>query len=94
MATVLRERYQIAKKDHPCDACENLYGSDAFSDPKELGFSFADMRILVKIKQEGYKVLKGTRYLYQVGIFDGFYSAHCRLDAVYLNQKYDLYEDW
>jgi hypothetical protein len=91
---ILKEKRRIAKKEYDCDACENLNADDFMSNPKSYGVSFADMRIMVKIRQEKFKVLKGTAYLYQVGIYDNsFYAIHCRFDAVELCRKYELFED-
>jgi nitrous oxide reductase len=92
--TILKQKVYTASKDYPCDACESLTVDDFMSNPKDYGVSFADKRILVKIRQENYKVLKGTNYLYQAGIFDGdFYALKCRLDAVNIINKYNLNEE-
>jgi len=95
MSIVLKQKIQIASRNYPCDACENLTVDDFMHRPDNYKVSYADKRILVKIRQEGFKVLKGTQYLYQVGVFDGdFYAIHCRLDAVDICEKYDLYDDY
>jgi hypothetical protein len=91
---ILKEQRLIARKEYACDACENMCADDFMSNPKGYGVSFSDMRIMVKIRQEGYKVLKGTPYLYQVGIYDNnFYAIHCRFDAIKLCNKYELFEE-
>ena len=92
--TILKNEVHTARKDYPCDACENLTVDDFMTNPKDYGVSFADMRTLVKIRKESYKIFKGERYLYQVGIFDGdFYALKCRLDAVHIINKYNLNEE-
>ena len=93
MSTVLKEEIHTARKDYPCDACENLCADDFMSRPDDYGVSYADKRILVRIRQENYKILKGTKYLYQVGIYDGFYAIRCRLDVVEICRKYELFEE-
>jgi len=93
MSTIIKQEIHTALKDYYCDACENLCADDFMHHPDDYGVSYADKRILVKIRREGYKVLKGTKYIYQVGIYDGFYAIHCRIDAVDICQKYNLFEE-
>lgn len=95
MNTILKNKVKTAAKNYSCAACEHILNSDLLSFPKEYEVSFADMRTLVKIRKENYQVLKGTKYIYQVGIFDGdFYAVQCRLDAVDICKKYDLYDEY
>jgi hypothetical protein len=55
---------------------------------------FADRRKLAIMAKENYKILAGTKYLEQVGIYDGdFQYLKCRLDAIEIIMKYQLYED-
>lgn len=93
MSRVLKEQVFTARKDYPCAACENLIASNFINELDDYDVTLADKRALVKIRREGYKVLKGTKYLYQVGIYDGFYAIQCRLDAAAIVDKYHLNEE-
>jgi hypothetical protein len=91
MYQVLKEKEHTAQKEYDCDASEWLNCEDFMTDPKDYGVTFADMRRLVKIRQEGFKILKGTRYIYQVFIFEGkFYTARARIDVAEICKKYEL----
>jgi hypothetical protein len=93
--TLLHEKIKTARKEYYCDASENIcaYGrlSDLMDDYK---IPFSDRRKLAILEKENYKIFAGSRYLEQVGVYDGdFYCLKCRLDAVDIVRKYHLYED-
>jgi hypothetical protein len=93
--TFLHEKIKTARKQYDCAASEWIsnYGSLAeMMDDYKMPFS--DRRKLAIMKKEKFKVLIGTKYLEQVGIYEGdFNCLQCRLDAVEICRKYGLFED-
>ena len=87
---VLRESNPVARKNHHCDACEFILNNGVNGN----GYPISELRIIVKAKRNGYKILKGEKYFNQVGIFDGdFYSFKGIPEIVELCQKYDLFDN-
>jgi hypothetical protein len=90
--TILHEKIKTARKTYNCAASEwinNGYTIQEFMSDYNLPFS--EKRILAKAKAEKFKILIGTKYLEQVGIYDGdFYCLQCRLDISELINKYGL----
>lgn len=94
MDIILHEKIKTARKTYGCAASEwitNGYSVQEFMDDYKL--SFNERRILAKAKAEKFKVLPGTKYIEQVGIFDGdFYCVQCRIDISELITKYGINE--
>lgn len=94
MYTVLKDSVHTARKEYRCDGSEFLLNSGIINNPKGFGVSFHDMRKLVIIRREKYKILPGTKYLYQAGVYEGdFYTAKIRFDVQDICMKYELYND-
>ncbi len=88
MSTILSERTPVARKDHHCGAYEVIMNS--YSDSL---FTYAELRQIAKVRRQSGKILKGQRYMGQVGIWEGDFNvfrAHPELDEIC--RKYDLYE--
>lgn len=95
MYRVLRESVYTASKEYDCDASEWLQCEDFMINPKDYGVTFSDMRKLVKIRQENYKILKGTKYIYQVALFDGLFQVtRARIDVAEICKEYELNVEW
>ena len=94
--TILHEKIKTARKTYGCAASEwitNGYSIQEFIDDYNLPFS--ERRILAKAKAEKFKILPGTKYLEQVGIYDGGFSCiQCRLDISALITKYKLNQEY
>lgn len=94
--TILHEKIKTARKTYECAASEwitNGYSIREFIDDYNL--PFAERRILAKAKAEKFKVLPGTKYLEQVGVFEGdFYCLQCRLDISGLINKYGINQEY
>ena len=94
--TILHEKIKTARKTYGCAASEwitNGYSIQEFIDDYNLPFS--ERRILAKAKAEKFKILPGTKYLEQVGIYDGDFSCiQCRLDISALTTKYKLNQEY
>ena len=91
---VLSHAIRTARKEYRCNACEWIVNCDIMDFPSDYGVTFSDKRKLVKIRQERYKILKGTKYI-DYNIKDGgeISNVKSRLDANDICQKYELYED-
>jgi hypothetical protein len=94
--TILHQKIKTARKTYDCAASEwitNGYSISEFIDDYKLPFS--ERRILAKAKAEKFKVLSGTKYLEQVGIFEGvFYCLQCRPDISELISKYGINQEY
>ena len=91
MTTILKNKIQTARKDYYCDGSYWIVESEIMKFPDDFKVSFANKRKLVKIRQEKFKISKGTKYLYQVGIQDGFYTSKFRQDCFEICCKYELF---
>lgn len=93
---ILHEKIKTARKTYGCAASEwitNGYSISEFIDDYKLPFS--ERRILAKAKAEKFKVLPGTKYLEQVGVYDGYFSCiQCRLDISELITKYGINQEY
>ena len=80
-----------ASKQHHCDASEWIANTIGF---EEGAFAKEDIPAMRQAKAEGYKILKGTRYINVKGKFDGEFSVfRARKDLDAICKKYDLYEE-
>lgn len=80
--------YPIAKKNYHCEA------SDWVDNGCLDDISKADMATIKKAKEEGFKILLGTKYLKTTGKWDGEFSIYrCRIDLHDICIKYGIYPD-
>ena len=85
---VLSEQTPIAKKQHTCNACEFINESwgDAY-------FTISELRLIVSARRNGYKIVKGQRYIKQNNVCDGeFYTFKAIPEMHDICLKYDLYD--
>lgn len=76
-----------ARKEYRCDACEYIN-----SVINEGYFSFAEMRLIVKAKRDGWKIKKGQIYDKVKGKWEGDFSIfRARPEMNELCLKHDLY---
>ncbi len=89
MIRVLSESTPTAKKEHECMASEFIL-ADGISGN---GYSFAELRTIAKAKRNGYKVVKGQKYIRQNNVFDGeFYTFKAIPEMHEICLKHDRYE--
>jgi DNA-directed RNA polymerase subunit RPC12/RpoP len=94
MSEVLSQKIRKARKEYRCNACEWIVNGDIMNDPSYFEVTFADKRILVKLRQERFKILKGTKYLdYNIKNGGEIYNVKARIDANDICMKYELYSD-
>ena len=84
---------QTAKKDYTCNGTSNFFESGlSFSD---YGLSLSEAKILVKAKNDGYKIKKGTQYFECKGFYDEEWRVfRCRCDVEEVLNNCDFYRDW
>ena len=88
MKTLIRERTPVARKDYHCGASEVLlqHGTEVLT--------FAEKREMVKARRQGYKILKGQRYINQCMSNDGELYTFKAIPSIHgLCLKHDLYWD-
>lgn len=77
-----------ARKDYRCDAWHWIANSD-FS---EEDYEPEDWQIIENARKEGFKILKGTQYIKNKGIWEGEWSvSRARKDLDVICRKYGLY---
>ena len=85
---VVETRYQKAKKDYICNACEWLFETEL------IDFTIAEYRAMVRAKRNGYMIKKGERYLRQVNVCGGDFMVFKAIPEIdEICQKYDIYQD-
>jgi hypothetical protein len=89
MVTVISESRPTARKEHDCGACEWLlaYGVNG------MGYSFSELREVVKAKRNNWKIMKGQKYVRQTNTFEGqLYTFKVIPEIHNICLKYNLYE--
>ena len=89
MIRVLSESEPTAKKEHECMASEFILNSGV----NGFGYSFAELRVIAKAKQQKYKIVKGQKYLKQNNVIDGdFYTFKAIPEMHQICLDHDHYE--
>jgi hypothetical protein len=85
---VVETRYQKAKKDYVCNACEWLFELES------IDFTVAEYEAMAKAKHNKHMIKKGQKYLRQVITCGGdmmIFKAIPEIHSICL--KYNLYQD-
>lgn len=81
----------VARKEYNCDAYDHLQLSIGLCKSE---FQPGDWEILMKAKQENFKILPGVKYLKCKGIYDGEPTTfRARFDIDTICKDYDIYDD-
>lgn len=89
MNTILRESYQIARKDYECDACELVL--EGLGDGY---YTFFEKKEIVRAKRNEWKIKKGDKYFLHVGISDGDFYRYREIIAMRcICLEYDLFDE-
>ena len=79
----------IARKDYHCNACDWL---DTYLNGGI--FSFAEYRLIVKAKRDGWRIKAGQRYVKVEGKWDGEWSIfRARPEINEICQKHSIYAE-
>lgn len=90
MEEVIWTSQQVARKSYPCDASIWIYETQAWQD---YDFTYAELRIIAKMRRNGWRILKGQRYIKQVSVLDGKLIVWRGLPEIHqICLKYDIYE--
>ena len=80
----------VAKKEYNFQAWPWIVNSGCYPDD----FNETEIAIIDKARSEGFKVLRGTRYLRVSGKWEGEMSTYCaRLDIQKICDDYELQEE-
>lgn len=87
---ILSDKVRRANKDHKCDACywwdRSNFGQKDVTDVEWL--------VIETAKREGWKILKGSQYVFQSFVYDGdIQTFKARLDVDEVCRKYELYPE-
>ncbi len=87
---ILTEAIRKANKQHQCDAC---YWWDR-SNHGEQDVTPEEWETIQSAQQDGWKILKGQKYLFQSFVYDGMIQTFKgRTDVDAICRKYDLYPE-
>lgn len=87
--TVLRQSFPVARKEHECSACAWLL-NEGF--PERIPIS--EYRHIVRAKRNGYKIIKGQKYIQQINIQDGEFYIYKAIPEIHeICLKYGYYDD-
>ena len=93
MSRVISKSEPVAQKNYGCDACVWIVEYPEIIDDCEM--SFTDKRIVVKARQNGWRVMKGEKHLqFTIVSCDGdLISVRCIKAINDLCKKYDIYPE-
>lgn len=78
-----------ARKDYPCEASQLIINVCDWS-----MFTFAEKRMLVKARRDGWKIKKGQQYVKCSGKWEGEWTEfRARPEMNDLCQKYNIYQE-
>ena len=84
MNKILKETFYKAKKDYPCTACYIMLQVDGFENLcTQYNLILEEVEVFTKVKESGFKILKGETYLYQTGVYDGDFYSHKAIPAIH-----------
>ena len=91
---IISELTPISRKEYECNAC--LWLLDYLNDqPRDTGLTISELRTVVKVKRNGWKIKPGDKYLRQVQKFEGEISTVRSIPAIdEICQRHDLYPEW
>jgi len=95
--TLKEKEIKSVRKDHTCNACEWLTSGDGLSmiRSSEIKTTISERRAIIKAKNNGWKIKKGERALYHVGVWNGdFFYSYSIPEIHDICLKYDLYEEY
>ena len=82
--------YPFARKDYHCDAAEWINNSDLGDDE----FTVEDLALIEKARSEGFKVLKGHKYIKVSGKWEGNFEVfRARPELNQICVEYEIYDE-
>lgn len=90
MSRVIKREERTARKHHWCNAWE-WFSNSNFG---KVDLSPEDWAVVERVMADSGRILPGTRYIHEVGIYYGeIYTFKGRLDMHAICLKYDIYQD-
>jgi hypothetical protein len=87
----LKSEIHTARKNYRCDACNWLEIEEL---RRNFHLTISEWRSIIKARNNGYKILKGEKYEYNVNIQDGdFQVFRCIPEINDICLKYELYPE-
>ena len=88
---LLKEEYHTARKEYSCNACNFIEIQDIRN---YLKLTISEWRAIITARNNGWKIKKGERYLYQVAVCDGDFCVLRSIPDIHdICIKHDLYPD-
>jgi hypothetical protein len=94
MCFLIHHQEPIAQKDYSCDAIEIIEQSGGLGyAASQLGFSYAELRVLVRARRDEWKIKKGQVYIRQ-RVTDGgdIWTFRARPEIHEICLRHNLYE--
>lgn len=94
MIQCIRTTERIARKEHICDGFRDVFRSLGFRDLQEIVTDTSELVFLIEMKDRGYKIQKGERYLEEAYVGDGeLYTLRVSKPMKEIMDKYNLYDN-
>jgi hypothetical protein len=95
MPELITQSTVVSRKEYNCDGCICLLNLGSTQQLiEELNLTKEESEVLMKAKEDGFKILKGQTYLKQVLKDGGFiYSCRIKPEIYDLINKYDLFHE-
>ena len=90
LATLIREETPVARKEYRCQACDWIREDEITGEY----YTYAELRKIVKARQEGWRIKKGEKYIKQILNNGGeLYTYRARPEIHDICLKYDIFCD-
>ena len=87
---VFKNKIVTARKEHDCSACEMISNGDNPEDWMEVD----ELIVYLKVKEKGFKINPGDRYIFQTGVYDGELYTYRAIPEIHdICVKYDIFGD-
>jgi len=89
---VYTETRPVARKDYPCDACESALWAE-LNYPENIDKE--DFEVMENAKADGYRILKGMKYIKVCGLYEGNWTTfRARIGVDEICHKYEAYPEY
>lgn len=90
---MFRESKHIARKEYTCNASEWIDNGEVLKNLCDYDFTFAELRQMVKARNNDWCILPGQEYIKQIGKHEGCFYVWRAIPAIHaICLKHDIYE--